>query len=149
VNNYGETDAAIQTLGEANGRATLLPLQHLSSPEPLTPPDDPDVLGVAARLVTVGDSLRPAVNLLLGHVIVVKDAAAAKRLALTPLPPSPEVERLTSGEGESVHERCCSPPLTMPLVLIVRGGAGGEAKHDSNIPPSHLFFPRPLSASRL
>ena len=122
VNNYGETDAAIQTLGEANGRATLLPLQHLSSPEPLTPPGDPDVLGVAARLITVDDSLQPAVNLLLGHVIVVKDAAAAKRLALPPLPPSPDdsssvVRRGVGGEaifvtlnGEVYH---ASGPVTV------------------------------------
>jgi chromosome segregation protein len=80
VNDYGETDAAIAALGEANGRAALLPLQHLSAPEPLSAPDDPDVLGVAARLVTVDDSLRPAVNLLLGQTIVVRDRAAATRL---------------------------------------------------------------------
>lgn len=123
VNNYGETDAAIQTLGEANGRATLLPLQHLSSPEPLTPPDDPDVLGVAARLIPVDDSLQPAVNLLLGHVIIVKDAAAAKRLALTPPPPSPEVGRLTSGEGEYA----AALPSPDDSSSVVRRGVGGEA----------------------
>jgi chromosome segregation protein len=81
VADWTETDAAVQALGEGHGRAALLPLQRLTAPEPLAAPDDPECLGCAARLVQVEESLRPAVNLLLGHVMVVRDAAAARRLA--------------------------------------------------------------------
>ena len=81
VNDYDETQAAIAALGEANGRAALLPLARLSGYEPLSDPHaDPDVMGVAARLLPVDDWLKPAANLLLGHVLVVRDSAAARRL---------------------------------------------------------------------
>jgi chromosome segregation protein len=82
IGDYEEVAAAIAALGEANGRAALLPLQRLNGYEPISGPrDDPDVVGVAARLLAVDDWLRPAANLLLGHVLVVRDSAAAQRLA--------------------------------------------------------------------
>ncbi len=108
VNNYEETGAAIAALGEANGRAAFLPLQHLSAPEPLAAPDDPDVLGVAARLVSVEDSLRPAMNLLLGQTIVVRDRAAATRLLQSAIYNLPSAILVTLN-GEVYH---VSGPVT-------------------------------------
>jgi len=125
VNDLGETDAAIEALGDDNGRAALLPLQQLTAPEPLTPPDDPDCLGVAARLLTVDESLRPVVNLLLGQVVVVRDSAAAKRL-LSPLTPTPLPR---GGEGQGVRGETVIVTLTgdlyhtSGLVLIGREAA--------------------------
>lgn len=84
VNNSADVEAAIQALGAANGRATLLPLQSLVAPEPLTPPADPDCLGVAAQLVTADDSFRPLLNLLLGQTLVVRHREAAQRLLQSP-----------------------------------------------------------------
>ncbi len=82
INNFGEIDLATQLLGEANGRAALLPLEHLTAPEVLTAPDAPGVLGVAARLLppSADPALARAVDLLLGRVVVVQDASVAQRL---------------------------------------------------------------------
>ncbi len=80
VNDRAEVEAAIRALGAANGRATLLPLQSLTAPEPLTPPADPDCLGVAAHLITTDDSFRPIIHLLLGHTLIVRNREAAQRL---------------------------------------------------------------------
>lgn len=120
VDDLVETDAAIEALGDNSGRAALLPLQQLTAPEPLTPPDDPDCLGVAARLLTVDESLRPVVNLLLGQVVVVRDSAAAKRL-VSPLTPAPSPLKGRGGwgvvtlAGEVYH--------TSGLVLVGREAA--------------------------
>ncbi len=63
-----------------SGRASLLPLDWLTPAEPLKAKKDADCLGVAADLVTASAELRPALDLLLGQVIVVRDRAAARRL---------------------------------------------------------------------
>lgn len=85
-----EVEAALDVLGEAGGRAALLPLDLIASVQPRsasstpTPPGyatgDPDCLGVAARLLEVDAALRPLVDLLLGNVLVVTNRAAARRL---------------------------------------------------------------------
>jgi hypothetical protein len=60
VGDQAETEAAIAKLGPANGRAVLLPLQHLHAAAPLTPPSGDDgVVGIAAQLVSAEDWLRP------------------------------------------------------------------------------------------
>ncbi len=72
---------------EAPGRAAILPLEWLSPPEPLSAPADPDCLGVAADLARAPAELRPALDLLLGQVLIVRDRRAARRL-LAGLPAS-------------------------------------------------------------
>jgi len=82
INDYAEAEAAIALLGAANGRVSLLPLQQLHARPSLELPSDlPGVLGVAARLVGVEDWLRPAADLLLGQVVIVRDSATARHLA--------------------------------------------------------------------
>ncbi|MBN2386188.1 MAG: chromosome segregation protein SMC [Anaerolineales bacterium] len=66
--------------GEDSGRASLLPLDWLVPAEALRAPTDPDCLGVAADLVQAAAELRPALDLLLGQVLIVSDRAAARRL---------------------------------------------------------------------
>jgi chromosome segregation protein len=62
------------------GRATLLPLEWLNKAGPLKAPNDPNCLGVASDLVRAPKELIPAVVLLLGQVLVVKDRATARGL---------------------------------------------------------------------
>ena len=81
INDYAEAQAAVQLLGAANGRVALLPLQQIQTRPALDlPADVPGVLGIAARLVGAEDWLRPATEVLLGQVVIVQDAAAARRL---------------------------------------------------------------------
>jgi chromosome segregation protein len=72
--------AALQALAAAAANGALLPLDQLDPPAPLAAPDDPDCLGVAASLVAAEPLLRPAVDLLLGQVLIVRDWQAAERL---------------------------------------------------------------------
>ncbi len=61
-----------------SGRASLLPMDWLSPATPLTAKKDSNCLGVAADLVNAPAELRPALDLLLGQVLVVRDRAAAR-----------------------------------------------------------------------
>jgi chromosome segregation protein len=75
-----EIEDALQLLEtDEAGRAVLLPVEHLSR-EPLPKPNDDDCLGVASELVRVSDELRPAVRVMLGHTLVARDRATARRL---------------------------------------------------------------------
>ncbi len=92
-----EVETALQLLeNEEAGRAALLPLEALSDRTPFSPPNDPAVLGLAARLVEAPAELRRAVDVLLGHTLIVRDRGAAKRL-LRELPPQ---ARLVTLRGE-------------------------------------------------
>jgi chromosome segregation protein len=86
------TDAVLLTSGQdaeqalalldsdQSGRASLLPLDWLSPAVPLKVKKDSDCLGVAADLVKAPAELRPALDLLLGQVLVVRDRMAARRM---------------------------------------------------------------------
>jgi len=65
---------------DPSGRASLLPLDWLAPAGTLTAPRDADCLGLAADLVKVPAELRPAVDLLLGNTLVVRDRSAARRI---------------------------------------------------------------------
>jgi chromosome segregation protein len=65
---------------DQSGRASLLPLEWLSPAEPLRMKRSLDCLGVASDLVKAAAEYRPAVDLLLGQVLVVRDRAAARRV---------------------------------------------------------------------
>jgi chromosome segregation protein len=71
---------ALQLLdsGEA-GRAALLPL-HERDHIQLTKPNDNDFIGVASELVNAPADLRNAVQLILGHTLIARDRAAARRI---------------------------------------------------------------------
>ncbi len=95
---------ALQRLAEANANGALLPLDSLAPPAPLHPVDDPACLGVAASLVRVSPELRPAVDLLLGNMLVVRDWETAQRLgrAGSPGAVTPSAAFVTLG-GEILH----------------------------------------------
>jgi chromosome segregation protein len=65
------------------GRAALLPIQWIADTGRNRCPSDPDCVGVAADLVTAPQEIRPAVDALLGHVLIVRDRPAARRLKET------------------------------------------------------------------
>ncbi len=79
----GDVDAALGWLAEGSreGSAALLPLDELRLQPRLDPIEDPDCLGNAAELVRAPDAYRQAINLLLGRTLVVRNRAAARRIA--------------------------------------------------------------------
>ncbi len=77
-----QTDPALDLLSSDSVRGVLLPVKGLKPEDPLVLTSKVDgVLGVASDLVNVTPEYRPAVDLLLGQVVVVQDRKAA-RLAL-------------------------------------------------------------------
>lgn len=75
---------ALDLLGKAATRGVLLPIKSLK-PFPIKDfsiTNEKDCLGIAADLVSVKPQFRPAVDLLLGNVLVVKDRSAARRILL-------------------------------------------------------------------
>jgi chromosome segregation protein len=78
--------------GKGDG-AALISLNPGSSQDPLEAPEDSGCVGNAASLVDVDQAIRPAIEVLLGQTIVVRDIAAAKRV-LPELPPQGRVVTL-------------------------------------------------------
>lgn len=85
-----------QLLQNSGGRATLLPLQALRPPAPLELPAAEGTIDWAARVVTCDPQYRPAVDLLLGRVLLCRDAASAAAASLRL--PSGAAAVATSGE---------------------------------------------------
>jgi chromosome segregation protein len=76
-----EAERALALLdADPSGRASLLPLDWLAPVGTLAAPRDVDCLGLAADLVKAPAELRPAVDLLLGNTLVVRDRKAARRI---------------------------------------------------------------------
>jgi chromosome segregation protein len=82
-----------------SGRAALLPLDWLSPAEPLSVKSSVDCLGVASDLVKAAAEYRPALDLLLGQVLIVHDRAAARRI----LAGQPKNTRAVTLRGEVFH----------------------------------------------
>lgn len=88
-----EIEDALQLLEEnETGRAALLALENHSRPS-LIRPNDENVLGVASELVNASEELRPAVNLMLGQTLIVRDRSTARRL-IQDLPPQARIVTL-------------------------------------------------------
>lgn len=95
-----EAEQALALLeGDQSGRASLLPLDWLQPGEALSAGAGGDILGVAADLVKAPAELRPAVDLLLGQVLIVRDRAAARRA----LAGQPRTVRAVTLAGEVFH----------------------------------------------
>jgi chromosome segregation protein len=65
------------------GRAILFPVQWVKVESKLSKIKDPDILGIAADLISVSSDNRKLVDMLLGQVLLVCDRAAARRIAPT------------------------------------------------------------------
>ncbi|RME83730.1 MAG: hypothetical protein D6775_07370, partial [Caldilineae bacterium] len=99
VETWEDAEAAIEHLKRTrSGRATFLPLDNLR-PLPRRPlPRGSGVLGWAADLVEYDDAVAPAVELLLGQILVVTDLAAARQVSRAQDRP-----RIVTLDGEFVH----------------------------------------------
>jgi chromosome segregation protein len=76
-----DAEHAISLLdSDQSGRAVLLPLDWLYPSEPLKVEKSADCIGVASDLVKTILEYRPVLDLLLGHVLVVRDRSAARRV---------------------------------------------------------------------
>ncbi len=92
ADNWTGAEAARAHLATAGGRATLVPLDSLRQPTYPLPP------GVrrTSDLITCDDSIRPAVDALLGHILVADDLAQAREL----LPTLPAGVHVVTHSGE-------------------------------------------------
>jgi chromosome segregation protein len=73
-------ELALELLENEPSKAALLPLSELSPLQPLDGSKIDGALGVASDLVKTTPELRPAVDLLLGQVLIVEDRDAAKNV---------------------------------------------------------------------
>ncbi|MBM3189138.1 MAG: chromosome segregation protein SMC, partial [Chloroflexi bacterium] len=97
---WADAERAIAHLKETrSGWATFLPLDTVRSGAALRPPASPGVVGVASELVQYDARLRPAYQLLLGRVLVVRDLPTARRL----LDERTGASLLVTLEGEAVQ----------------------------------------------
>ena len=81
VETWADAEAAIGFLKQTGGgRATFLPLDTVRSPDPMSPPQETGVLGLAVELIGCQAQLRPAFDVLLGRAIVVEDLGTARRI---------------------------------------------------------------------
>ena len=113
LNRAEDSDASLDLLESKSARAALLPLSALVPPAPLDAPDDEGCLGVAARLVKAPADLRPALDLLLGNVFIVKDRHAARRT----LQNQPASARAVTLKGEVFF-------ASGPILAGLAGGSG-------------------------
>lgn len=115
-----DVERALELLEEGDsGRAALLPLPWLASWPPLNPPNDAGCLGLAMDFVQAPDALRPALNILLGQVLIARDRPSARRLVEGQTAPHLRVVTL-KGEvfradgsvlaGKAVHSGTLSRP---------------------------------------
>lgn len=91
-------DSALDLLKDQTERGVLLPLQSLKPLNPISSKswERASVIGLAADLVKAPPELVPAVDLLLGQVLIVKDRASARQL----LSEIPSGARLVTLAGE-------------------------------------------------
>ena len=95
-----DPEQALQLLSRADkGRAVLVPFEWTRVQEELHLPEDDGCLGLAARLVKAPEHLQPVLCLLLGQVVIVRDRAAARRLAQD----LPLTARVVTLQGEVFH----------------------------------------------
>lgn len=99
VEDEADPEAVLRTLEDEDASATLLPLKALSVDGRIAAGKAKGVLGVAADLVDAPKELRPALDLLLGRVLVVEDRAAARRV----LENLPDNARAVTLRGEVFH----------------------------------------------
>ncbi|HVN54199.1 MAG TPA: AAA family ATPase, partial [Anaerolineaceae bacterium] len=100
VDGIADLEQALQLLESGKkGRAALLPVSQIRPLDRLTPPSDPDSIGLAADLVQVPADHRALADLVLGQVVIVKSRGGARRL-VEKIPPTAKVVTL---RGEVFH----------------------------------------------
>ena len=95
-------DAALDLLAGQSARGVLLPLDSLA-PQPAglgKALSEPGVLGLASEMVKCPAALRPALDVLLGSTLVVKDRQAARRVLTDAVQPESSSLRAVTLTGE-------------------------------------------------
>jgi chromosome segregation protein len=113
-----EAEKAIAYLKQTkSGRATFLPLTSLRyqslKPEDLMRLDHPDVVGVAADLVTYREEIAPAIEYLLGRTVIVRTLKGALQISKQ----LQSYQRIVSLEGD----------LVVPGGAITGGASSGRS----------------------
>ncbi|HEY51997.1 MAG TPA: chromosome segregation protein SMC [Caldilineae bacterium] len=99
VDSWDDAERAIAHLkATRSGRATFLPLDNLRPLRRRSTPKTPGVLGWAADLVEYDARVEPAIELLLGQILVVDDLESARRVSR-----QGERPRIVTLEGDFVH----------------------------------------------
>ncbi len=100
VESWEDAEEAIAYLKQTRGgRATFLPLDNLRPQRRNSAPRQKGVLGWAADLIDYDKDIRPAVELLLGQILVVEDLAVARRISRD----GGHRPRIVTLEGDYVH----------------------------------------------
>jgi chromosome segregation protein len=94
-----DPEAALRELESKDASAALLPMQGLSLDGRVQARPSNGLVGLAADLVEVSADLRPAVELLLGHVLVAQDRGSALRI----LAENPAASQVVTLRGEVFH----------------------------------------------
>jgi chromosome segregation protein len=121
VRRWEDAEAAVTFLKESQGgRATFLPLDTLRPGRTATVPRASGVLGLASELVRCDEAIRPAVDLTLNRVLVVRDLQTARRL----------LREQDSGGRES-GDRVAPTLVTLEGEIIRAGGSVTGGSEDS------------------
>ena len=130
-----DPSGALEILDRQSLRGILLPLKSLQPLPPLALSElsssQDGIIGVAADLVRAPAEFRPAVDLLLGQVLIVQDRSTARRLA----PDLPALARLVTLKGEVFFAN--GPVVSAgkaeqegPQALLARQRQQRELQHD-------------------
>ena len=115
------SEAALDILEEEASRGALLPLDALDSYATLSSVQGEGVLGVAAELVFTTPELRPAVDLLLGRTLIVRDRGTAQRILSDK---NPKRGNLTGSEFEQLRVVTLSGEVFLASGPILAGREG-------------------------
>ena len=86
IESINQTDKALDLIGSETTRGSLFPLDVISPTRPLSldlekaPVEPGNILGVASHLVKAEPQLKQVVDLLFGHVIIVRDRKTARTI---------------------------------------------------------------------
>ena len=86
VKSIDQTDKALDLIGSETTRGSLFPLDVIAPIRPLSldlnkaPVEPTKILGVAANLVKADTQLKPIIELIFGHVIIVRDRKTARTI---------------------------------------------------------------------
>ena len=90
ISSSSQTDQALDLIATETTRGSLFPLDAIHSTLPLTlelmktQVDQGNIFGIASELVSAAEEIKPVINLLFGHVILVRDRNTARALINLP-----------------------------------------------------------------
>ena len=89
VKSIDQTERALDLIENETNRGSLFPLDVISATRPLSldltksPVEPGNILGVAANFIKADTIIKPVIDLLFGHVIIVKDRKTARTILIS------------------------------------------------------------------